>query len=1481
MNESNEILQTMSNDDSDDNSGDNLQIVIESPSTKGKKSYNLNEKERDVIASIEDEIEKRLEEKAAKTKLNVVNVKNIIKQVVTNEYVLAMVRKAENPSGSEEIVPVFEPKLTRSKTKELSLPTVPISPAPWESPEPTSEVQVLFSEDLQEDSSGEEYVPGEGEGDEVGESEEDGDSTTFSNPPSVEPPPTPPTLSVNTSSDTQPNWTDDGVFKIPKCKDKDEMTDGTTIAKRTRSKLSLSSTPLEVIEETLIPPDITTDMYDMVCDNDDWMDFLQKFARPLEEVEEEEQDPDFNILADEDIDKLDKDEFRVDKAVKIPRGELNKLIAELFECVDFYSGDQSKTDNPEGCTEREEIRTDIENSNTAIQSGEPPSAVTEESETAGEAPSLTLDNFQIALLELMEQQMRQHVQMLTQNFILTYEHPELHHYSIQMKEYLLNFKYLAEGKSRSMFYVSNLPDALKLLEYWENLHAENNDDVKEMRKFIKDTIEQSIHRHRSGNVDIVTFPKLVFETISKSSVFIYPSLLPKIPFKTPKIFPETSKYYSESEDQLIALGLQQFMSQEYREKKRALKKCLYEACLKIQEYMMPYKQAKAIINHVNLCRLSRCAYNPIKYFFHHHKAPPVVQYVSTLEQLQVLPPCQRNTVDLPYQWAQYVQSQLNTSSEIVTEVCSFIPATQILTPVQIVQIQPVILDPCQRPILPRVDPTSLTKKIIKNKKIKKKVSSKKKTTISEKVSSQKETTTSEKVNKSDPATNFVKCLSRSSDIEKIHYLYRDILCGDENVLTGTELRKQSDPNEAQALSDPTMLPSMPNLRTPIKPMPVDEEENSEDSDQIMTSSTNEKKNIYLEFSTISSSSFQQPNSNTEVEFCKNVDGTQETSAGCNIYQNVEMTQLDDDIKPTIHYNELYDPTEKKDNLEEINALMTASATVKPNIKKEPSGAEKKRAKIRREFLSNLTVSTPEDREAEKQKNESFALAYYDKMRDTLELEDYHKIMQILNDYEEGDAVELYKKVEVVLRPKYIELADEFLLFLREKEAAAVDRLIPWIRMNNRSKFLRKLEIYFKDHPAQLKKIYKCLAELSQTVDISTEKIKSTLLPMFKGNEVLSDLFLQNFLDEPPPLSLMEGPYEDMDITKEMSKNDDEESCETITVPNVEDRYGGSSCICACHEIEDSEYQSRYRHCIRCGTRFINGRVYVQTGKGPRPATVSFMNSPNTDHIERLMAKSSNIQRKKDTSPSKQVASFPSKDNVEEESDDEGDGKKKLKKTPQKRRKKQPDKSPEHKTVRKNSMSKKTSPVTSQTKPTSPNCKDFKTSARKRTYCLKKWPENMKIAEKCETEHEEGEIIRTKPGSNPGQQKRLAEGSPEWGDQSAAGESPCDIKPGSPDQQTADSESEFCEESSQDNCESDSNSSVSSSNNPDESYSRLQEENSTWTREEDKVILEVFQEENDKDNAFRVIALQLNDRTVDEIKSRFDTLMKLLLETIGK
>jgi proline dehydrogenase len=75
----------------------------------------LNEVEKKIIECVEKDLVENLEEKAAKANLSAKNVKNIIKEVITNEDVLAYVRSAENPEDNNE--PVYEPKYTRAKTK--------------------------------------------------------------------------------------------------------------------------------------------------------------------------------------------------------------------------------------------------------------------------------------------------------------------------------------------------------------------------------------------------------------------------------------------------------------------------------------------------------------------------------------------------------------------------------------------------------------------------------------------------------------------------------------------------------------------------------------------------------------------------------------------------------------------------------------------------------------------------------------------------------------------------------------------------------------------------------------------------------------------------------------------------------------------------------------------------------------------------------------------------------------------------------------------------------------------------------------------------------------------------------------------------------------------------------------------------------------------------------------------------------------------
>jgi hypothetical protein len=131
----------------------------------------------------------------------------------------------------------------------------------------------------------------------------------------------------------------EGMFKIPAIPY--VSTEEESIGQRTHSKLSLSETSLEEIEQAFIPPNITADMIDnWDCEPDeDWDNYLKEFTQPLMQdlamEDDPEADPEYNISEDE-TDLLDKEELRTDRAVEVPRKEQYDLIAELLELYHVF-----------------------------------------------------------------------------------------------------------------------------------------------------------------------------------------------------------------------------------------------------------------------------------------------------------------------------------------------------------------------------------------------------------------------------------------------------------------------------------------------------------------------------------------------------------------------------------------------------------------------------------------------------------------------------------------------------------------------------------------------------------------------------------------------------------------------------------------------------------------------------------------------------------------------------------------------------------------------------------------------------------------------------------------------------------------------------------------------------------------------------------------------------------------------------------------
>ncbi|XP_030832230.1 GON-4-like protein [Strongylocentrotus purpuratus] len=335
----------------------------------------------DQALDLDDDLERKLEENAAKNNLTAINVKSILHHVITNEHVLSMVRNTMTDAGLVEIErepAAYTPKLTRAKLKEATekvgnMPYVwPLSPVKNKKATPGF-IEINFSDDTSSDD--EDYEPTL---DELMREESDYESVTsqmsdFGSPCASTPPrsvqpsitesemegspapesapatdtpktshrpvarhlqvvpvpmgPPPPPLNPDRLGD------DDAFLRELAAVTKEEAN---IIAHRTRSKLTIDK-PLEAIEASFIAPDAEHDMYDVYeSDHEDieWKKWLSSLYRTedtthTEPTDDEQNDPEYNFLAEEE--PVDKEDFRTDRAVRVSKKELNGLLDEVVE----------------------------------------------------------------------------------------------------------------------------------------------------------------------------------------------------------------------------------------------------------------------------------------------------------------------------------------------------------------------------------------------------------------------------------------------------------------------------------------------------------------------------------------------------------------------------------------------------------------------------------------------------------------------------------------------------------------------------------------------------------------------------------------------------------------------------------------------------------------------------------------------------------------------------------------------------------------------------------------------------------------------------------------------------------------------------------------------------------------------------------------------------------------------------------------------
>ncbi|XP_063626471.1 uncharacterized protein LOC134798068 [Cydia splendana] len=651
------------------------------------------------------EVEKNLHASAVKNNLDDVSVKKILKTVVTNDHVLALVKLQEEEENMESHSDTPKPKLTRSKAKELrkvspktawNLENLELTPIKHIPVKTRPEVTALIAQELPEDEDDEEYDP---RADDVPSD----DDQTLESCSDVDSQPRTPATPRRTAS---PRIVKDGPFKVPQDistpRRKLDMDEEATIALRTRSKLSLSSVPIDHIEGSFVPPDELP----MPAADDVWTEFLQICLNPETEAQDDDDDPEYNVAQDPDA--HDEDEEALENIMKISKKELNDLVTELFSVMPdeglgdelggklgSQTGKNNGTDQNQSSTSckqepsseeetpqtpapvqtigkekrlsigKSEVLTDNECQESEKENTEkneaprppPPTEVTISVVEHGlnavpgaagpPVPPAPLQNLLVSTqtvvvqveqgvkilpeqIEIYQQQLRQHVQLCASNFLQLFVHPVHWALAPTYKENLETFYKMVEDNPESVAKVCNLKPAVDLIRSWETSVSADTPENMEMIAFVQKQIERSRRRSAQNNLYVGDFPKTFMNVVSNSPVFLYPHLLPPLPFRS-DVFRKFG--YLRCEDELVTLGMDQFW--QYVEDNPELfniqptnsvhRAGLIATLQLVCKHMFPWIKPKGLLAHIRHVRQFRKDNkdNPIIKFFENREVTPV------------------------------------------------------------------------------------------------------------------------------------------------------------------------------------------------------------------------------------------------------------------------------------------------------------------------------------------------------------------------------------------------------------------------------------------------------------------------------------------------------------------------------------------------------------------------------------------------------------------------------------------------------------------------------------------------------------------------------------------------------------------------------------------------------------------------------------------------------------------------------------------
>ncbi|KAJ0036139.1 hypothetical protein NQD34_004816 [Periophthalmus magnuspinnatus] len=644
----------------------------------------------------ENQLELDLCRMSRKHNLTKRNVQNILREVITHERVVDMMRAAIRDTQD---LPLFEPKITRSRLKQAVEQGQKVN---WSLPavSSTNRGSGFVDMDLEEeeDSSDEEYCPDEDEEDDTTDELLLSDGDSLASPLRMQPcsqTSTPQSSAQSLSKTTDSSHchrvppsdppTDSFLDRLNAVEEELNSNasyfyqDEDRLASRTRSKLPLVDVPINRLEAELLAPDITADMYaspSHQTQDPHWTQWLQGLLAPenTEEAEDED-DPEYNFL--EDLDEPDLEDYRTDRAVQITKKEVNELLEEFFETLQEQAAeeeDHEDVDDEESFMPGPQFNVPqslrLEPSLVPLLNVMRPSQTrkalqdttnTPQTQTVSTPPNPFKNQGNLSLhqhhviqapwtgshatqlillpqsagpaLKLSEQQrghlqqqIQQHVQLLTQIHLLTKGIQALNHEADVTKNFLVELDQFARhhrSVSVSSFKVCNLQPALDLIEEGVSSvsHGSTLGSVADPKRWLP-----SMTPVTNGHA-FPLLPAQLAWVFATRPVFLYPELLPVCSLD-PALHPcHKRQVYTQGEDGLIVLGMKHF-----------------EGSVKPDQLITDFLVCKTRSNftkHIHEMSSKRALPNIIKSFLASGGVPPLPLACAPVDPSELCPPVDR------------------------------------------------------------------------------------------------------------------------------------------------------------------------------------------------------------------------------------------------------------------------------------------------------------------------------------------------------------------------------------------------------------------------------------------------------------------------------------------------------------------------------------------------------------------------------------------------------------------------------------------------------------------------------------------------------------------------------------------------------------------------------------------------------------------------------------------------------------------------